>query len=238
MNKYSEILGPEPWELKHADLETPCEIEDRQRLSSRLCGLCPTTAAELRSRGIECANGESLGAGKCVLDRVEDLLRIAPRLDPVVRSCVREIVLLQISDDAYDISHSEPRWPYRIFISIPGPSRVQDLRVAEAVVHEAMHLILTNFERVAPLASDERTLKSPWRSELRPAAGVLHGIYVFCCISRFLRHLDNKSPLGACAMEHVQHRQAEIAAQLDSIDFGALRMSLTSEGINLLDELF
>ncbi len=105
-----------------------------------------------------------------------------------------------------------PRWPYRIFISIPARSRVQDLRVAEAVVHEAMHLILTNFERVSPLVSDERTLKSPWRSELRPAAGVLHGIYVFCCISRFFRHLDNKSHLGACAMEHSQRRQFEIAA--------------------------
>lgn len=223
--------------LRSAGLGALSETASGRQLSSALCQASPTLAADIRLRGIECTCGEDLNVAVNVLDRAEKLLKTVPNLNFVVRSFVHEIFLLHVLDDEFDVSHSEPWWPNRIFISIPRPSPVQDIRVAEAIVHEAMHLNLSAVERLIPLVSDRRTLKSPWRSEPRPAVGVLHGIYVFCCISRFFGYLQARLPLQESPKRHVVRRQVEIAAQLDSIDYCSLRTSLSSTGASLLDDL-
>ena len=53
------------------------------------------------------------------------------------------------------------------------------------MIHEAMHINLsqTGIEEVIP--KPETLLYSPWRGALRPTSGVLHGAYVFTCLLRF-----------------------------------------------------
>jgi HEXXH motif-containing protein len=237
LSERQKVVGPEPWLLRFADLVPLPETTNDRRLSSVLCEADPTLADALRLRGIECACGEDMHVAVNVLDRAEELLNTVPSLSFVVQSCIHEIILLHAQDDAFDVSHSEPRWPNRIFVSVPRPSPVQNFRLAEAIVHEAMHLNLSAFERLIPLVVDRHFLKSPWRSEPRPAAGVLHGIYVFCCVYRFFGHLQARLPLGESARQHAVYRQIEIASQLKSIDYCSLRTSLSSAGTSLLDDL-
>ena len=234
MSKIPIVVGLEPWLLRLVDFGALPGATGGRRLSSVLREAAPTLVTDLRSRGIECINGENIHVYVNNFDRAENLLKTVPNLHLVVRSCVHEIFLLHSPDDAIDVSHSEPRWPNRIFVSAPRQSPVQDFRVAEAIVHEAMHLNLSAFERLVPLVGDRRTVTSPWRSVPRPAAGVLHGIYVFCCISRFLAFLQARIPMRGSPRQHVVRRQVEIAAQLGSIDYGSLRASLTSDGASLL----
>lgn len=234
----SELVGMEPWLLSHTVTLARTDIGDSRRLSSALREAAPTLRTEFRRRMIECEAGSDLRTAASVLDHAEEIIDVAPKLRAIIRFCVHEVILLRAPDDTYDVSHSEPRWPNRIFVSVPRPSQVQLLRLAESVVHEAMHLNLTLAEHLAPLVCSERTLASPWRLEPRPAAGVLHGIYVFCCISRFFTHLQAATNLQPIQAEHVHTRQNQIAEQLASIDRRALRKSLTSPGVELLENLY
>jgi HEXXH motif-containing protein len=165
-----------------------------------------------------------------VFDSVDDLLAAVPTLNRVVQTCVQEIVLLRAPEDTYDVSHSEPRWANRVFISVPPVSPLQDLRVVEALVHEAMHLNLTNLERCTPLVTDARTLGSPWRAELRPVSGVLHGLYVFCCILLFFQRFGQAARLDSTRTKYVEHRLADIATQIGSINRRSLLEGLTPAG--------
>ena len=103
--------------------------------------------------------------------------------------------------------------PGRIFISIPTSSDVRNLRVAEAIVHEAMHLNLTNLERVTELVRYNQPQISPWRAELRPAAGLLHGIYVFSCVSLFYWHLENNISLEKHQKNYAKHSSSDPVKQ-------------------------
>jgi HEXXH motif-containing protein len=84
----------------------------------------------------------------------------------------------------YDVSHSDPELPFCIFISLPQPGEADAaLRVAEAILHESMHLQLTMIELCVPLiARDLLGGYSPWKHEVRPVSGLLHGLYVFAVI--------------------------------------------------------
>jgi len=105
--------------------------------------------------------------------------------------------------DWHDVSHSEPRWPHLIFVSLPPPTHVGDLRLAEAIVHEAMHLNLSLAEGRTSLIEDDTQLYSPWRSTARPAGGVLHGVYVFAVLLRFFEDLDRREELSPEERRHL-----------------------------------
>jgi HEXXH motif-containing protein len=142
--------------------------------------------AELTARGFkfrDTPNGEAL---RSVLQSGARLLATTPSLELAVERSVAEIVLLDAQPD-HDISHSEPRWPETIFVSMPTDGRqVSALRAPENIVHEAMHLRLTALEHFTPLIADETSrMPSPWREEPRHLQGVLHGAYVFECIGTF-----------------------------------------------------
>ena len=58
-------------------------------------------------------------------------------------------------------------------------------RVAEALVHEAMHLQLSLLERRIELVESDRTKAvafSPWRNSERDVQGVIHALYVFVIV--------------------------------------------------------
>ena len=139
-----------------------------------------------------------------------------------------------VADPGYDVSHSAPDLPLSIFVSIPNagePDAV--LRLAESLIHEAMHLQLTFIEAVVPLVkSTEATAFSPWKGEDRPVQGVLHALYVFAVIREAFSTLAVFHPGAA---PYAVRRSAEIADEVEAM--GNARPSLTPAGAELWDRL-
>jgi HEXXH motif-containing protein len=158
-----------------------------------------------------------------------DMIGLVPTLAAVVASGAKTIHLLE-AEPGYDVSHSEPRWDTRIFVSVPDePAPVGGLRLAESVVHEAMHLDLTAFESDCPVVADEAgSMKSPWRAEPRPFGGIAHGLYVFVGLQEFFTRLV-AFDLGA-GSAHVQQRIEEIRSEISTIDLDYLVSALTPTG--------
>jgi hypothetical protein len=157
-----------------------------------------------------------------VLNCLEDaigLLSQVPTIMPTIATLVRTLHLIKVEDDDYDVSFSEPHIPFSIFVSVPRKLMSTDaLRVAEAILHEAMHLQLTLIEQVIPLVSSaNREYFSPWRGEYRTAQGVLHAIYVFRVIYRFLEQLFPIKDSTSEMTEHIQSRLGEISMQIHEI---------------------
>ena len=97
-----------------------------------------------------------------------ELLAVCPELLGSVRRLVSTVHLGLAAERDVDISFSYPELPFSIFTSIPlERSTARYLRLAEAVLHEAMHLQLSMIEEQVPLfAGRGRLYRSPWREEL------------------------------------------------------------------------
>lgn len=159
-----------------------------------------------------------------------------PELSAIVRARVRHIHVITAPRD-YDISHSEPFWEDRIFVSVPERcDGVGAVRLAENIIHEAMHLHLTAFEDVTPLVKDPPfETYSPWRESNRPLTGVLHGLFVFACLREYFCRLSaNSDPIVAL---HVEQRIRDIYAQLAQVDFEFLLSGLTGAGRALVGRI-
>lgn len=221
----------EPWVLPLAG-ELPINSADNDGwLFDRVCAPCADVRTELTARGFIFRDSPQRRLLRGILSEAAGFLRAAPRLEIAVRAAVAEIVLLR-ARPAYDISHSEPRWPQTIFISVPGqPAQVSALRAAENIVHEAMHLQLTTLERAHRLVADSRAqMVSPWREESRHLQGVLHGFYVFHCISAFFAAPRLSGILDVEGASHVARRRAQIAKELSRLDFSRLTRGMTPKG--------
>jgi hypothetical protein len=129
-----------------------------------------------------------LQAAAGVLDCVETLA-------DTVGCLVRSIHLLQAPKD-HDVSHSSPQLPFSIFVSIPEPiERDANLRVAESLIHESMHLQLSLIGIIEPLVNTpDAGGYSPWKREFRPVEGLLHGLYVFAVIHQALGFIAESQP--------------------------------------------
>jgi HEXXH motif-containing protein len=183
---------------------------------------------------------EILDAG--VAGRVEEALAIldsVPTVLPTVCSLVRALHLIDTQDDEIDISFSEPGLPFSAFVSVPGPAAVAGpLRVAEALLHEAMHLQLTLIEATVPLVtSSERTYFSPWRNEYRTAQGVLHALYVFRVIDAFLGAVPFEDPALASYRDDAFERRSTIVGQVEEIHDFRWCADLTADGAGFVDQL-
>ena len=178
--------------------------------------------------GLSLARAPEL-ASLVVLQQAADLFSAEPSLSGSVGALVRSVHLLEAEPD-YDISHSEPSMPYSIFVSVPPPSaRMAPLRLAESVLHESMHLQLTLMEAHAPLMTGVAEAFSPWQGRVRPASGLLHGLYVFAVIFQAL-------PIVARALSggeaFAEKRRRQIAAEVGALgDFSA---GLTENGRALM----
>ncbi|WP_367158798.1 HEXXH motif-containing putative peptide modification protein [Mesorhizobium sp.] len=166
------------------------------------------------------------------LEAVDSLLRQVPDLARIVSRNVRSIHPLA-AEPGYDVSHSQPRWRARIFVSFPErQDQIGELRLAESVVHEAMHLHLTNEEsRIAFVARSSDTLYSPWMGTLRSVQGVLHGLFVFYCIGTFLLRVTENRLLADDACRYIRGRLADIRQEIFEVDFAALEGALTPHGV-------
>ncbi|WP_242130401.1 HEXXH motif-containing putative peptide modification protein [Sphingobium sp. Sx8-8] len=151
--------------------------------------------------------------------------------DYMVTGLVRAIHVIEALAPGYDVSHSEPSIPFSIFVSVPIGERHGTLRLAESLLHEALHLQLTLLEQHAPLVLEtDATGFSPWQQCERPVAGLLHGLYVFAGIDQWLTLLD-ASPLTS-SEDHIYltRRRAEIAQEIAAVATLADAPGLTPTG--------
>jgi hypothetical protein len=72
-----------------------------------------------------------------------------------------------------------------VAMSVPG----EDVVLAETLVHEIQHLKLCALLDLIPLLSgdSDRRCYAPWRSDPRPAGGLLQGAYAYLGVARFWR---------------------------------------------------
>ena len=198
----------------------------------RLRPVPPDILLHLRSEGLRAAPIAGLAHR---LGAVQELLSQVPDLATIIAATVKIIYPLA-AEPGYDVSHSQPKWRDMIFISFPDrQDQIGDLRLAESLVHEAMHLHLTNEETRNPVvAHPERSLYSPWMGTSRSVRGVLHGVFVFRCISAFLARLSESVALSSEAKMYVARRLEAISQELVEVDSPALERALTAHGIALV----
>lgn len=179
--------------------------------------------------------GAAAAGSAAVLGRIAealDVLGTVPTVAPTVAALIRALHAIDAGDDEVDMSFSHPLLPFTAFVSVPGTGAVMGaLRVAEALLHEAMHLQLTLVESVVPLVgSTGATYFSPWRNEYRTAQGVLHALYVFRVIDAFLAALPPGDRDAAAVGSHTAGRRATIAVQLAAVRDFAACPDLTPDG--------
>jgi hypothetical protein len=153
------------------------------------------------------------------LEDAISLLEAVPSLREVVVIMVKSIHLIDAGHDDYDVSFSEPNLPFSVFVSMPRSRNINAaLRVAEGVIHEAMHLQLSLVERVVALIrSDLTSFFSPWRNEMRTSRGLLHALYVFRVIDCFFRDLLVQKSLSTEHEVYVQDRRQQICEQIREV---------------------
>ena len=157
-----------------------------------------------------------------------------------IHALVRAIIVLAPDNPDTDISYSHPAIPFSIFISCSAqPSDYQEIRLLEAILHEAMHLQLSLIERYIPLieSTGETDLYySPWRNELRPARGLLHGLFVFRAIYEFFSILNTR-PQSVRMKFHMNSRLERIAHEIRSLTGFPSSAALTATGALFAEQL-
>jgi len=162
------------------------------------------------------------------------LIALVPDLHDIVRKRVRGLAVISSPGPDYDTSHSEPAWPGWIFVSIPESGPCGALRLAEGVIHEAMHHNLTVLERQVVLALPNHAVYSPWKHETRTASGVLHGLYVFICLAAYFNQIST----GTYAADAARGRIAAILEEVDTIDRARLEAALSEPGVRFAQALY
>ena len=100
-----------------------------------------------------------------------------------------------------------------VFVSEAVASFNATLLTAEHLLHEHSHFILSLILENDAIATDDGTFySSPWRTEARPLMGMLHGIFVFARIARFMRQCAERSLCAGAETRRVQVVQLTSAA--------------------------
>jgi hypothetical protein len=152
---------------------------------------------------------------------------------------IRRIQLLHTEDDEIDTSYSHPEIPFTIFVSLCSEnSGVADLRLAESILHEAMHLKLTLIEQHLQLFAPDTscTFYSPWRDEQRPVRGVLHGVFVFKAVYDFYERIKLKLT-DENSLDYIYFRQSDILEEFAKLNNFPKSTGLTAYGATLAANL-
>lgn len=176
------------------------------------------------------------------VDKLEQTMALFCELPAVLKFInliVKSLQLIQAKDTEIDMSYSHPDIPFSIFISIcESDSMISNLRLAESILHESMHLLLTLVEDVVPLidADSKAVYYSPWRDEQRPVRGVLHGLFVFKAISDLYTLLAPKI-IDETSQKYILKRQNQISSELYLLKNFHRSPGLTENGQKLVIKL-
>ena len=198
-----------------------------------------TVGARYVELGLRPARADQVDSGSVVrrLSGALGRLTTVPSLAEAAGRVLRVVHVAVPESDDYDVSYSDPEVPFSLWVGVgEGRDPTSELRLAEGLLHEAMHLQLSLVEACVPLIEAESALLwSPWRDELRPAGGVLHGAYVFAAIRDLMMALRDGVSIGFEERRHLEKRVAttgeEIAAALSSL---AACRGLTASGLILV----
>lgn len=168
------------------------------------------------------------------------MLNLIPEVKDCMSILIRCIQVLKQDDDEIDTSYTHPEIPFTVFVSLcKDTSEISNLRVAESILHEAMHLKLTLIEKHVDLVVPEttETFYSPWRDEQRPVRGVLHGLFVFRAILDFYSELKNNLSISNNSLNYITQRKEDITDELQSIKDIYKSQGFTLMGASLLKNL-
>lgn len=176
-----------------------------------------------------------------VKDCIEEafaILETEKTIAETVLSLVKNLHILKLENDAYDTSFSLPNIPFSIFISVPTERLNHDsLRVAEAILHESMHLQLSLIEKnIRLMAEVNQMFYSPWKAENRDAGGILHALYVFQTIRGFVSQLLNNEQYENF-YSYLNKRKNNIEEEISSISGFEKSNALTDIGKLLAQKL-
>lgn len=222
-----------PWKLDDTVFSTQSCQPDAQWLRKLISKSQPKISSHIMQSGLNIDETNDrltlFDSAAAAIDKVADLAEIT-------RARVGHIHILT-APPGYDVSHSEPQWPDRIFVSVPERSDgVGALRLAENVVHEAMHLHLTVFEQGTSLVRDKLgEIYSPWRHSLRSYGGVVHGLFVFSCLREYFGRLPNDC--HGDVTNHIRQRVEDIDSEIAQIDIRRLTAGLSAAGLALATNL-
>lgn len=165
-----------------------------------------------------------------LVDEAIEQLLPAPGLIEAVDALVRSIHKLDSEGPGYDVSHSDPELPFSIFLNLPVGETDAALRIAEALLHETMHLQLTLMERLRPLVADPAaTTHSPWQGKARPLQGLIHGLFVFRAIDQWLATLQTAHS-SVDGHPYADRRRLEISDEIAEIENFTASPALTPRG--------
>ena len=163
-----------------------------------------------------------------------------PELSSSVEHLVRCVHLLKAPSPEVDCSFSRPDLPFSVFLSIPDHgSHARIERVAEALVHETMHLQLSLLERRIQFVESDRpetVTFSPWRNCERNVQGVLHALHVFVIVQRLWQLAAQRPPRGLDR----RFAEARVRAVRDEVARAKLLLAspgMTQEGRQLVRQL-
>lgn len=216
-----------PWNFEAAALGDADALGPAQ-LERKPYGLPRAAALAFSDMGLVCVKRNA--SANAALERAGAIIACVPGLWSIVDRRVERIMIVRSAGDCFDTSHSDPAWPGIVLVSIPPQGPVGDLRLAEGIIHEAMHHSLSALEANVTLVRQQRLLHSPWRGTDRPAGGVLHGLFVFACVAHAFQKLIDLGSLGEDALRHARKRIGEIRDEIDTIDHEGLRTALTARG--------
>ena len=201
-----------------------------------------SAARRYEELGLDFATSDDIAntrALDCIREAMSILARV-PSLRDTVFQLVKVIHILRAQGDEYDVSHSDPVVPFSVFVSVPDRhSPYHSVRVAESIIHEAMHLQLTLLENTVSLVfPTEGKYYSPWMGTYRSPRGILHGLYVFAVIYSFFNKLTWLPNSPATIRGYIQKRQCQIAMEVSGIAQIRSCVDLTRAGIKFVEWVY
>jgi hypothetical protein len=152
---------------------------------------------------------------------------------------LRSIQILKQDDPEMDMSYSHPHIPFSIFVSIcEDQSDISNLRVAESILHECMHLKLSLVENILPMVktNTNNVFFSPWRDEKRPAQGILHGLFVFRAIINFYEQIEENYK-DEDVVKFIRNRREQSTFEISQLGNFDQCIDLTPDGAILIKNL-